>query len=76
MKVSKDDIATLRTAIEKIDTLELRDKYARGDYPRSELTKDLNKRYRWDLYWACGVNLDGYLDAHIDTALRSVVPAI
>lgn len=31
-------------------------------------------RYRWDLYHASRVRLDGDLtDAHIDTALRAIV---
>ena len=48
--------------------------------------QDLDKRYRWDLFRAASrtpampllSNLydAGYTDAHLDTALRAIVPAL
>lgn len=65
----------LHFAVSRLDTLENRERYLSGDFPQSELVNDLWKRYRWDLYWASGYRFEPgkYLDAHIDTALRSVV---
>lgn len=56
--------------------------YEEGDFIRSDRVKDLNARFRWDLYWNCvdselREELDTYLKTdHIDTALRSIVPTI
>ncbi len=83
MKVTQDHFDLISNAIAPLDTDELRAKYRAGDYPRSELTKDLDKRYRWDLFWAAwdaagrpaAWALD-YGDAHLDTALRRIVPAL
>lgn len=83
MKVSTADLTTLRAAVEPLDTAERRAQYATGRFPRSELVKDLDRRYRWDLYWLAvrqGASLPdsthGYNDAHIDTALRTIVAPI
>lgn len=78
MKVSSADLAALRKVVSALDTDERRATYKAGDFPRSELTKDLDKRYRWDLLWDTRghkvlTGIDGYQDAHIDTALRSIV---
>lgn len=76
MKVSPKDLDNLIFALAPLDTLERRAKYTSGDYPRAHTAKDLWKRYRWDLYWECGYELNNgkYLDDHIDTALRNAVP--
>lgn len=75
MKMTPDHFAELKTAIEPLDTAERRAKYLAGDFPRAERCKDLNMRYRWDLYWlARNPDHDSYLnDTHIDTALRRIV---
>lgn len=75
MKVSLKDLNELHFAIAPLDTLERRKRYINGDYLNSEYTKDLWRRYRWDLYWECGYLLESgkYKDSHIDTALRHVV---
>lgn len=79
MKVSPIDLDRLIFAIAPIDTVEARVTY-RNLY--SELiVKDINARYRWDLYWAAtargfAFSKDTYLDAHIDTALRRAVPPL
>ena len=83
MKVHSDDIETLNRILSPLDTDERREIYRNGDFPRAELVKDLNKRYRWDLYWSAvraGNSLPdsthGYNDAHIDTALRKIVSSL
>lgn len=77
----------MSNAIATLDTPEVRDAYRTGNYPRAEHTKDVNRRYRWDLLWAaCGREIlppqfmsdvlygeCGASDSHIDTALRSIV---
>jgi hypothetical protein len=72
----------LRAAIIPLDTAERRAQYRSGNFPRADAVQDLDKRYRWDLLWASGAmcllwDSDAdYKDAHIDTALRSVVPSL
>jgi hypothetical protein len=57
--------------------------YSNGNFARANAVKDLNKRYRWDLfYYATSKDQPfrdelGYLqDSHIDTALRNIVKPI
>jgi hypothetical protein len=74
---------TLAEAIAAFDTDEARARYRARDIPRGHLVRDLDKRYRWDLYYAAagyeithGPGPSG-LDlttAHVDTALRRIVP--
>lgn len=59
------------------------DLYSHGIFPRAQSTKDLNKRFRWDLFHAAIRKEEGlwgkfreFKDSHIDTALRAIVPAI
>lgn len=80
MKVTAEHRELLRSRITPLDTPEVREAYREGRYPRAELTQDVNKRYRWDLLWASKAYSEiwdaGYNDAHIDTALRSLVSAL
>lgn len=83
MKVTDAHRAVLAEAITPLDTTERRELYRTGQFPRADQVRDLDKRYRWDLYWLVVRNgqslpdsTDGYNDAHIDTALRSLVPAL
>ena len=88
MKISASDLALLREAIEPLDTPELRDIYIEGEFPRAELVKDLDMRYRWDLLYGADflyppqaltgrmsehLYAQGLNDEHIDTALRAIV---
>lgn len=80
MRVTPEHLDALRAAITPLDTPELRATYVAGEFPRSELVNDLDKRYRWDLYWLAvrhghspPDSTSGYNDAHIDTALRTIV---
>lgn len=85
-KIPQDTVSIMREAIAQLDIPVNREAYATGNYPRAELTKDVDMRYRWDLYWAAqgrGLiprdlldGIDGVNDTHIDTALRKIVPAL
>jgi len=78
--MTKEHIAAMQALIEPLDTEETRQNYRDGLFPRSELTQDLNRRYRWDLMWAANaydvVKDADYNDSHINTALKSIVPAL
>lgn len=84
MIVTKEDLATLRSAVEPLDTDDLRDRYRRLNTPLADRVHDLNKRYRWELLWRAfyddagvqAIILSDYADAHIDTALRRIVPVL
>ncbi len=84
MKMTSAHRDQLRTAIEPLDTAERRVRYRTGQFPRADKVNDLNTRYRWDLFWAVkgyellprDVHGCIYNSDHIDTALRSIVPAL
>lgn len=72
----------LRPHIEQLDTPERRDRYRHGSFLNSDVVLDLNRRYRWDLWWAIPAKVRWDLideigadtkDSHIDTALRALV---
>jgi hypothetical protein len=84
MKASTELRAAAATAMTALDTEATRTAYLNGDFPRSESVKDLDKRYRWDLFWAAinttktaeiigKVRSEELDDTHIDTMLRSIV---
>lgn len=81
MKMPSALFDCLRAEIERFDTETRRAAYREGRYPRSDRTKDVNLRYRWDLLWAVHGRLPDTLraelndlrDTHIDTALRRIV---
>lgn len=89
MKMRPELYNRLRAAIEPIDSFALRERYLKGDIPRSETVKDIDVRYRWDLYWMAtsarnpasaklreDLNAEDYESSHIDTALRRIVPSL
>ena len=78
----------MRQSIAPFDTPERRELYRTGKVHKAAVTKDMNKRYRWDLFfigeghrrpheptvkWMCDVLYTYLNDDHIDTALRSIV---
>lgn len=80
MKMTKTTFDELTKVITAKDCEEYRQAYREGRFPRAEGTKDLNMRYRWDLYYAVrghditkGQDLN---NEHIDTALRKIVSAL
>lgn len=77
-KIDKATCDAMAELIEPLDTRRARDIYIVGDFPRSHLVLDLDKRYRWDLFYAAKAHRvlpddAGITDAHIDTALRTIV---
>ena len=84
MKASKQLQATIADAIAPYDNQSTRTQYRAGNFHRADKVQDLNKRYRWDLFWHIQRNhydLEIYQqcsdedlnDSHIDTMLRSIV---
>ena len=81
MKISKEVVEKYREYISEFDTEAVRESYRTGKYPRSEHTKDVNRRYRWDLFWCVNDTYkvyndlieDDFNDSHIDTMLRNIV---
>ena len=49
MKMSPEALSELRSALEPIDTPELRARYIARDILNGAAVKDIDKRYRWDL---------------------------
>ena len=83
MKVTAEHLANLTEAIAPLDTPERRTAYRNGDFAKADAVEDLDKRYRRDLFWAAwdaaGQSpefLAQYNDAHLDTALRHIVPVL
>ena len=83
MKIKPEHLARLKDLIEPLDTETRRTQYLKGDFHNADKVKDLNKRYRWDLYWEATAGTHHnelrnqmyvYMnDDHIDTALKSIV---
>lgn len=81
MKVSTVHMQKIAAVIEPLDTPERRTRYSLRDFPRSGTVNDLNKRYRWDLFYEARAYTlfpddAGYLNTHLDTALKHIVPVI
>ena len=78
MKITQNEINRVNKAIAPLDTDVRRQEYRNGYFPRADTVKDLDRRYRWDLYWACGEQFvqDDLLNSHIDTALKRIVPKL
>ena len=76
MKLTKEHQALL-AAVVPLDTETLRDTYRSGKFHNADKTKDLNKRYRWDLLSMLRIDLSEIYsyanDTHVDTVLRKLV---
>ena len=85
MKLSAQIVESLRARIAPLDTPDTRQAYREGRFPRADRVRDLDMRYRWDLYYAARgseivapdagriTDSSGVTSAHIDTALRRIV---
>ena len=88
MKIKKEHFDHLQTNINQVlaqynDQGQLVSEYEQGLFPRSEKTKDLQRRFCFDLLFGAGLNkfvcdeLYSYLnDDHIFTALKAIVPKV
>jgi hypothetical protein len=87
MKMAKETFEKIKAGIEPLLTADRIARYETGDFKTSEKTKDLNVRFRWDMFWLArsiarqsgddwAPLLADLLDEHIDTALRRIVPPI
>ncbi len=88
MKIKKEHFDHLQTSINQVlaqynNKGQLVAEYEQGLFPRSEKTKDLQKRFCFDLLYGAGLNkfvckeLYPYLnDDHIYTALKAITPKI
>lgn len=80
MRITPDTLAQLATLIAPMDTPDRRARYASRDIPNGDRVKDIDRRYRWDLFYAVKawkvLPDDELADAHIDTALRRIVPML
>lgn len=77
MKIDKATLEHMAELIRPFDTPEMRQAYREGRFPRSNAVKDLNRRYRFDLSYAAKVYAilpDDVTDAHVETALKRIVP--
>ena len=83
LQVCPEYYEAVKAIVEEHDTPERREAYLNGDFPRADAVKDLDMRYRWDLYWVAfdklrGTDLRDWQDRsindnHVDSALRSIV---
>jgi hypothetical protein len=81
MKISLEERARMATMLSGYDTEDRRQAYREGRFPRADAVKDLDKRYRWDLFYYVGManemrfGRDVY-DSHIYTVLSRLVPSL
>lgn len=82
MKIQPAELAKLASALAPLDTMDRRCRYRQGDYLNAAKTVDVDKRYRWDLWWSTPWTLRDEIinslggspkDDWIDTALRRLV---
>lgn len=80
MKVSDEHFKIIKDAVEPHDTDAQRERYRNRQIHNAAAVSDIDKRYRWDLYYyAARLNnglpdsTSGYSMTHIDTALRKIV---
>lgn len=81
MKMTTNTFNRLEDQIGSLDTEDRREAYRSGNFPRADRVKDLDVRYRWDLFYAAGGHRlidpeENLTSDHIDTALRRIVPAL
>ena len=79
MKMSDEQFRALESACKPLNTEQNRAAYREGRFPRAERCKDVNMRFRWDIFSACGIDpsplyRSGLNDSHISTALRRIIP--
>jgi hypothetical protein len=88
MKIKPEHLTHMKAVIDKFIEANggkevLIEKYETGDFPRSETVKDLNTRFCFDMLYRANLllwvidNIYPYAnDAHIETALKSILPKL
>tara|TARA_R110000772_G_scaffold21202_1_gene58470 strand:- start:88 stop:372 length:285 start_codon:yes stop_codon:yes gene_type:complete len=88
MKIKQEHFDHIKSAIDATLAIhnqnnKIVEEYEQGLFPRAELTKDVQRRFCWDVFWGAGlskfasVNLYPYLnDDHIYTALKAICPTL
>ena len=71
MKMKLKHFAELEARVKPLDNEDIRRFYKEGRHPNADKVQDLNKRYRWDLFYAAALpiqELYAYLnDDHTST---------
>ena len=80
MKITQEHFQHIKNKVSILESEYHRTQYRDRKIAQADKVKDINTRYRWDLFHAAGLtsfacdHLYSYLnDEHIDTALRSIV---
>ena len=78
MRMTGTHYDVLQAYVSGLDTDYRRNRYLHGDFPYSDKVQDIDKRYRWDLFYVARGMLaphlfEDYTNEHIDTALRRIV---
>ena len=89
LKMKPAERQKLAAQVLPMDIEPRRDHYRKGLHVNAAATQDLNKRYRWDLWWDVPWNVREEIldtmtqqygeypkDAWIDSALRLIVPQL
>ena len=83
MKISKDHLDYINVQLNCLGYKQYISMYQTGQFHNANKVKDLNKRFRWDMFnlaglgsFACRELYDYLDDRHIDSALKSLIPNI
>ena len=86
MKIKPEHLERMRVAVQKVLDINLGavERYERGNFPRADMVKDLQKRFCFDLMWAVRAfdkellnDMYAYMDdGHIYTALKKICPKV
>ena len=88
MKIKQEHLSYMKVVIDKFIEVNggkesLIEKYETGNFTRSETVKDLNTRFCFDMLYKSNLliwvidNIYPYAnDAHIETALKSILPKL
>jgi GH24 family phage-related lysozyme (muramidase) len=88
MKIKQEHFDHIKLAIDATLAIhnqnnKLAEEYEQGLFPRAELTKDVQRRFCWDVMYGAGLSkfasdtLYSYLnDDHIYTALKAICPTL
>ena len=83
LKIKPEHFQYIKDKIAEQDTQARREQYRSRNFKNADKVKDLDKRYRWDLFcyavpvkFVCDVLYKYLDDNHLDSALRQIVPEL